>query len=474
MSPYLLKNRQDKGNSMNKWAMGTCILAAVFLLLLYGLYFTDKYEKRVSSDKKAVYLNVLFMLEVFVISVSLYLNLHLSIYTQAGDSGYFARIMKNMADNGLFGVYSREKISYPPFFQFSYWALAKVMKYMGIAFDGTTRLFLFCVKLPCIICEFLTAGLLYKTAEGCMREGQRAMVIFMCLLNPGVLYTTGFSCQVDMLYVFFMALCVYLLMNGKLKMAYFVFAVAVLFKLQAVFITPVIAFAVINEVFLKDFSWKRFFQHLAAGLSAIGMILLSYIPFVYDAHSGNIARGGFFSHFSNTTEGYAEASHNACNFWMLMGYNWTWQGEMFGPLSCQTWGKVFIVALVILSVILYWRTRKDVAMYPMLAALLVCGTYCFAVRMMARYLYAAIFLAYLGFACRPNKKRFLCAALLSVTYFFQVGMNYAYPWNDYEKGLLILRITSVFTLCSFAYLVYAIWSEGSSHKFTKAGDDLRR
>lgn len=450
---------------MDKITISVFLAVAVFLLFLCCLCLVDRYEKRLPPDKSAKYSGVVFAVELFIISISLYINLYFSVYSRFGDSEYFAGVMKRLTSEGFFGLYSGGGISYPPFFHFLYGGMAWAMKWMGIAFDSTSRLFIFCVKLPCIVCEFLTAWLLLRMAEKFARKGQCAIILFMCLLNPGILLTTGYICQVDLLYVFCMTLSLYLLMNQKLKTAYFVFAAAVLFKFQAVFMTPVIAFAVVDEVFLKDFSWKRFFQHLGAGLSAIGMMLLSYVPFVYNFSSGEIAKGGFFSNFSNTTAGYGAASQNACNFWMLLGFNLEWQGKFWGPFSCQMWGRLFVVALVALSIVFYWKRRKDPTIYPMLAALLVYGAFCFEVRMMARYLYPAIFLVYLGYACRPNQKRFLCAAALSVAYILVIGVDYViYPWVAYEKDLLLPRVVSLYTLICFGYLAYVIWSEGRDLK----------
>lgn len=404
--------------------------------------------------------NYLFVMQLVILSVSLYLNLWISVSSGFGDTASFVDMMEKLATDGFFGLYSGGGIQYPPFFQFLFWAMAHGMKAMGIPFRTDLRLYIFCVKLPGIVCEFLTAGLLYKMAKKYASEEQGVIALFLCLLNPGVLLTTAYVCQVDMLYVFWMVLTVYLLIEGRLKTAYFAFAAAVLFKFQAVFITPVIFYAVINHVFLNDFSWKRFFEHLTAGLLAIGMIVGSYVPFVYDFKTGETINGGFISNFSNTTAGFGAATQNACNFWMLLGYNEVSQTELFGFLSCQTWGKLFIVTLVLLSFCLFCRYKKDVTAYPMLAALLVYGTWCFAVRMMERYMYAAIFLAYLGYVCRPGKKRLGCAVLVSAAYILQVGYSYvAYPWVSYHEGLVAPRVLAFFMVICFGCFVYAVWSE---------------
>lgn len=437
---------------MDKMAVGVYALIIIYFAVSVGM---ARSAERFKNNEK-----YLFAMEVAVLSVSLYLNLLFSVYSKFGDASDFAYMMTELTEKGLFGLYSEGGINYPPFFQLLFWGMAWCMKAFGIPFRAELRIFVFCVKLPCVICEFLTAGLVFRLAKKYAPKGREVLALFLCLMNPGVLYTTACLCQVDMLYIFWMAATVYLLIEGRLKTSYFTFAAAVLFKFQAVFITPVIAYAVINYVFLGGFEKKRFFQHLAAGLAAIGMMMASYLPFVYDFATGDFATGGFINNFSNTTTGTSWASQNSCNFWMLVGMNDLPQTERFGFLSCQAWGWLFIVLLVVLSFLLFWKRRCDVTMYPMIAAVLVYGTWCFSVRMMDRYLYPAVFLLYLGYACRPEKRRLRCAVLVSGAYFLEIGSSQLiYPWVIYQREMVMPRAHAAVMLICFAYLVYVVWSE---------------
>lgn len=409
----------------------------------------------------------LFAAEIIILSVSLYLNLMVSIYSATGDTQDFVDMMKGLLEKGFFGLYSKGGVHYPPFFQYLYWAIAHIMQTLGIPLQADLRIFIFGVKLPCIICEFLAAGLIFKLAQKYAAKGREVLVLFLCLFNPGVFFTTVLICQVDILYVSFVVLTVYLLVEGRLKTAYFAFAAAVLFKFQAVFITPVIAYAVINHVFLNGFEKKRFFRHLAAGLAAIGMMLASYIPFIYNFKTGEVVSGSFVDNFSHTTAGFGYATQNARNFWSLIGYGDALQTERFGFMSCQAWGRLFIVLVVVLSFCIFWKRKRDVSMYPMIAAVLVYGTWCFSVRMMGRYMYAAVFLLFLGYACRPEKKRLYCAVLVSGAYMLQICSSMLlYPWAKiYRKGVIMPRIHAAVMLICFGYLVYVIWSEKSDDRF---------
>lgn len=414
-------------------------------------------EKRVSENTDG---KLQFLWELVIISTSLYGYLYLTIIAPFGDAPDFEKMMERLLGQGFYGIYENGGITYPPVFQYLFFLLGKVMGLFHVPIDATKPAFSFCVKLPCILCVFLMAYLVYRTVRRHAEGRKRILILFLILWNPGYLFVTGYVCQVDALYVFFMIVTVWLLMEGRLKLSYFTFAIAVLCKFQAVFITPVLAFAVIDRVILRDFSRRRFFSHLGAGAAALGCMILSYVPFCVRFSTGEVTAGGFYSNFADTTAGFGKASQNAYNFWTLVGYNEIPQTERFGVFSCRTWSGIFLVLLVLLTVFFYAKAKKDGSMYPMLAALLVSGTFCFAVRMMSRYLYAAPALLLLGYARKPTGKRLANAVATSVCFYLETAVEYlVYPWRTYEKGMPVPALLSLFSIFCFGFLVYTIWSE---------------
>lgn len=402
----------------------------------------------------------MFGYKLVILSVSIYFNLFLSVLSPIGDTSDFIVMMEKLTKQGFYGYYQGGGIQYPPLFQYLFYLMAQAMRFLNIPFDRTYRLYVFCVKLPCIICIFLMAFLIYRTVKKHAKEGQQILILFLTLLNPGYFLVTSYICQVDALYICLMLLTVCLVVNRRLKLSYFSFAAAVLFKFQAVFITPVLIFAILDQVILHDFSWKRFLRHLLTGISAIALMAASYLPFIYDFETGEFASGGFAQNFANSIQSFGKASQNAYNFWTLAGYNEVPHSKLFGPLTCHTWGTVFIFLVVLLSAYLWYGRREDSSIYPMLGALLVCGTYCFAVKMMSRYLYPALPLLFLGYAQRPTKKRLISSISLSVGFFLAAGFDYlVYPWRSYTKELIWPYIVSFYVILCFLFLVYTIWSE---------------
>ncbi len=426
-----------------------------------------KKESRIKCDFPAVPKDKIFIIEAVIFGVSLYLNLLLGILTADGDSAFFVSVIRHFteSDAPFAGYYANGGIVYPPLFNYIYYVLAQILQLCGIPADYTSEAFILAVKLPGILCEFLMMWMLYRYAERNLADGQTIPVLLLTLLNPAYLFVTAYICQIDALYVFFMLLTMMLIHSGRLKTSYFTFAAAVLCKFQTIFITPVLICATVSRVFLSGFSWKKFLTHLGAALAAVGCMVLSYLPFVWDFSSMAFYKGGITSNFTNSIKSYGWASQNTYNFWTLMGYNFRKESLHFGPLSCTAWGTVFIVLLVALSLVQFWRRRDDRSVYPMIGAVLVSGTVCFATRMMPRYLYPAVPFLIFGLLLRPSFKRLLCVILFTGAFYLLTTFDYVvYPVFAYTPKLLLPRVISIYFIFCFLFLNYTIFTESRRDK----------
>lgn len=437
------------------------IFCGIYLFVFLILYHCSK---RNISAKSA------FFLELSILFLSIYLHLYLAVLTPNGDSVYFSNIMTRLTEEPFFGFYERTGITYPPLFNYTFFCLGKLLQLLHIPFNWRFRSFIFCIKLPGILCEFLMALIIYRTARKYLTENKRYLSLFLILVNPGYLMVTSYISQIDALYSFFVLLTLFLIANRHLKTAYFTFAAGILFKFQTLFIGPVLLLAIIEQVILHDFSPRRFFTHLFAGLSAIACMVLSYIPFLYDFHVGLSAQMGLTHNFTSSVEGYGRASTNAYNFWTLLGYNLKYDSEYFGPLPCRVWGIIFIVLLVMLcGVFFFFAVRTDrrhlcrplaASLYPMFAAFIVSGIFCFSMRMMARYLYPAVVLLIYAYALKPTKKRLFCTLSFSVAFFLNVWCDFmVYPYAEYRKELILPYLISFYMLGCFLGLCGTIICE---------------
>lgn len=429
----------------------------IFFCILYvsaAIFFYRYFSSSNISSKK------IFAAELIILFISIYLYLYLSILVPNGDSVFLTTIIPVLTDNDFSGFYDHGLIIYPPLFNYLYYVIGKILILLNIPISWAYRSFIFVVKLPGICCVFLMALLIYKSAQKCLPENKRVLALYLILLNPGYFLVTSYICQFDALYSFFVLLTIYLIVGKHLKASYFAFAAAILFKFQALFIGPVLIFAIIDSVILKDFSWKRFFSHLIVGLSAIACMILSYLPFMNLSDTRSVDEQPFVTNFTSSVSGFGRASTNAYNFWTLVGKNLIYDSRKFGPFSCLTWGIIFIILIVGLCTFFFIKGDRNTALYPLLAALMVAGIYCFSVRMMARYLYPALALLYFGYAIKPSRNRYICSVLFSVGFFLNTWGDYMlYPYADYTPQLVFPYVASAFMLFCFVFLVYTLICE---------------
>lgn len=434
------------------------VLAAAYHTGILSLSGKNRFKYDSSPNK-------VFITEAVIFGLSLYLNLLLGILTATGDSYFFVSVMTRFtqSDTPFAGFYANNGISYPPLFNYIYYVISLILKLFHVPISYTSEPFILAVKLPGILCEFLMAWILYRYAKKNLPYGQTIPILLLTLLNPAYLLITAYICQIDALYVFFMLLTVVLIYEKRLKLSYFAFAAAAMCKFQTIFMTPVIIYAVLREVFLHDFNWKKFREHLLTGLSAVFCMFLSYLPFVWDFSSGTFYKGGVTVNLTSSLKSYGLASQNTYNLWNLLGYNYLSEELYFGPFTCEAWGTIFLVLLVLLCSVLFYLHQNSLDIYPMLGAVLVSGTVCFATRMMARYLYPAVPFLILGFVLKPTRRRFLCALAYTIALFLLNSFDYLiYPMDQYSAQLILPKIISVYVLGCFCFLVHTVIHEKDS------------
>lgn len=402
---------------------------------------------------------------LLILTAALFLRLPCMLLNHDGDLQYFMKASEEFLDQGFFGFFSRWKIVYPPLFEYLLYFIGKLSSILGITLVYGSKLTAFIFKIPGVLCDLLTGWTLYHITVSLLGKKQSGQTLgltlaLLYLFAPVTILDSAYIGQVDSIYSFFMLLTVYLICTKRLQLSYFFFAAGFLLKYQIIFITPVLIFGIVNQVILTNFRWKRFFHHFGIGLAAIGCILLSYLPFIYQPSTGKFRPEDLLHTFGNSLGSYGRASLNAYNFWTLAGYNLVDEKAAFGPFSCSAWGTIAIFALVFFSIIMFLKYKKDASSYPMIGAFLIFGMYCFSTKMMGRYLFPALGLLFLGFILKPDRKRFLCALLPTNLLFCCIALDYLYyPYSAYRPELFMPRILSVLVLGCFGFLVWTIIEE---------------
>ncbi len=290
-------------------------------------------------------------------------------------------------------------------------------------------------KLFSIIFDFclaiLAAWIIYKNASS--HPQLKAVVMYACvLLSPLVVLNSACWAQCDVIYTFFCVFSLYMMCKDKYLASMILFGVAMAFKLQAIFILPVLLFC---WFYKKKFSFLYFLTVPAV------MILLSLPGLLHGRKISEV-----FTIYFNQTSTYQAMSMNYPSFWTLFQNGSLNEASKYGMFSkvavILTLGIVMVYLLIWLKkrVVLNWENLFSMAFLVVYTCVL------FLPSMHDRYGYLyeilALFLAFRYYKTIP---------MLLLTYSVSV---IAY-------GLYLFTFGANLALISFlnlvAYALYAIY-----------------
>lgn len=365
-----------------------------------------------------------------------------------GDISCFKTWGYKLWEHGFASMYRKGDFTdYPPGYLYVLGALAGFCKTFGI--DSATTLATVIFKLPACICDIITGYLLYKMARRKFGESISVLCSAVYVFNPAVIINSSIWGQVDSVYTLFLVIMCYLIVNKKLPFAYLTFAIGILIKPQMLIFSPVLFWAVIEQVFLDGFDKKNFWKNLLSGLGAIGAMLLLMLPFGLEK---------VLNQYMNTITSYPKATVNAYNIWTMFGLNWQEQTGTFLKVQYNHWGMLFIVFIVLSAVYLCYRCRKDDSKYFMIAGFIISGVFMFSVRMHERYMFPALVLILMAFLMKPVKELFYAFIGLTIIHFLNVShVLYYYKANSFSPKAMIPMIIAALSLGVVIYLFYTAY-----------------
>lgn len=355
-------------------------------------------------------------------------------------------------EHGITKFYGLEAFTdYPPGYMYVLWVIGAIKKLFGLTSATTVSIIL--LKLPAMICDLLIGYVIYLIAKKYTKYQNALLFSALYMFNPSVIINSATWGQVDSVFTLFVLLMCYFVTEKKLTISYFVFAVGILIKPQALIFTPVLIYGIVDQVFLNDFDVKRMFKELGLGLLAIAVLFGLAAPF---------GLSDVLSQYVDTMGSYEYASVNAYNMWTLFGQNWHSQDEIFLFMSFKQWGTFFIVAIVAASAMFCIRNKESESKYYMTGALIVTAMFMLSVRMHERYMYPALALLLAGAVVKRNKKFLIAYGVLSFVHFlnvYHVLIYYNPETYDFEdKAILFIAFVSV---AAFVYFCYVIFRYGS-------------
>ena len=346
--------------------------------------------------------------------------------------------------------YSAETFAdYPPGFLYVLYVIGALRSLLQIPYYSDLHILL--LKLPAILCDIACGFLLYREAVKRLHlsEWQGVCVASAYLFQPAILLNSSCWGQVDSVHTLVVILMCLFLMEGNMLPAYAIYGLGVLLKPQMLIFTPVLLVGILDHVFLKDFSVRKFFYNLCGGLAVICGMFLMCAPFGLNAA---------ISQYTSTLGSYEYAAVNAYNFWGLLGMNWIGQNTVFLFLPCKAWGTIAILLIVLFTFLIALRCRKEPSRYFCLGAFIILTMFLFSVRMHERYMYPG--LALLLFCClyKSSGAFWKCYAGFAALHFYNTAdVLYHYDPQNYDRKAPIILLVSAGMLCCLYYFYRILW-----------------
>lgn len=359
------------------------------------------------------------------------------VFGYTGDIISFSDWGARAVEYGFSGFYVKDFLTdYPPGYVYVLYAIGRIRAHFHIAQYSVMDLFL--LKFPSICCDVMCSYLIYRESRKRMHFSELQSVFLMSayLFQPTVILDSACWGQVDAIYTLVVVILCLLLMDGRMLPAYGIYGIGILLKPQTIMFTPVLLVGIINHVFLKDFSWKKFFRNLVGGFSVIGGMALVAAPF---------GLGKVISQYTDTLGSYPYTSINAYNFWTLVGLGGRDQNTVFLFLPCSVWSNIVIVLVVLFTILILIRCRDKIYCYFLGSSFIILTMFTFAVNMHERYMFPALALVLFVFIYQPTKPVWLCYSAFSVATFCNIAWQLFNLWNRAPGNaqLLAVRISAV-------------------------------
>lgn len=314
---------------------------------------------------------------------------------------------------------------YPPF-------LINVLAVVGKAYRTVTHeiqvsapSFLYALRTPAVLADVITALIVFALVR--RHGGTRLAIVALVAygLSPAIAYTSGWIGQFDSVYSLFLLLALLAVGTGHPVLAGICFALALLTKLQAGAILPIVAVALWRRE-----GWSGLWRASAGAAATTAVVGATYIaagnvPEVIDAVTDSF---GFYPYLS----------FGAFNFWLVAG--WIAVGLKNGryPDTATLWlnltprdlGLLLLAVTTALIAYRIWR-HPSLERITIGAAIQVFAFFLLATEMHERYIFPALPLLAIWLGRRLPT--FLYIAL-SATYFVNF---YVLFWSWQPLGYLL-------------------------------------
>lgn len=434
-----------------------CIMFAALCYYAYnyisvqGKKSNDKCVERVTSTR--------VILIVFGAAFILRLILG-ALYFGHQDVTFFRYWLNELTNNPPFNYYDKLSVpdggaenSYLPGYLYILYFLGKTINFLNIPPYPVL------LKLPSIICDLLTALVILYALKKYTGKNVAFAASLLYLFNPAVILNSSLWGQVDSFTALFTVLSIYLILRKKFMLSYICAAVGIAFKLQFVFVLPILGIYTLKQIYIyivqKNF--KKLKSIVLAFVAAIITFIIIVLPFALKY----MLEGDIFFIFKvyfGQTDLFNFFALNTFNFFSMIYKNWV-QIPSSPVLGIISWGMlnyVLIAVISLYSMMLVLKSNKKSVVYTV-SAFLIIAVFTFSIKMHERYMYTALAPLLIAAVLSKDKKIFGAFAVFSVLHFLNTGVllfkeaDVRYFVTD-DLFLIFFSIISVLYFLYFAYI----------------------
>ena len=424
-----------------KFFVGSIIL--ILILAFYAYRYTYSSLELPKKHDRLIVISF-FAFALFLRTVVSYYNFSKGYMGFEVDINAMKNLGQNIVNNGLFGYYSiPDSGNYMPL----YLMISGILGHMvsGLSQADSSSMIVFILRIPAILADCGIAYLAYRLAgKNNFRKLPALLVSALIVFNPTLLLGSSVWGQHDSVYALLLVMILYFACEGKNVASYIIFALAVLYRPQAVFFAPIVIFILISSL-IKEVSNNRSKakkDNTKLIVNIAGFVSSVCIFFIVAALFGTKT---VLQKAAATFGEFKYSSVNAYNFWTLIGLNWKEDTGTF------TWGVLLTACVIAFAVVVLVRGRKDRSSLFVAAQIILVGMFTLCVRMHERYLLPAVAVALFAYILRPKKEQlisFLMVTVVSVCNIFHV--EYFSEAGTSE----MVRLVCVMDLLAFGYSVY--------------------
>ncbi len=429
----------------------TSILGTIALTLFFGIA-TWMFSLKEALDRPKLQKNQsnAYIIALLIIGFIIRVICAVMYKGHETDMGCFMGWSTKLFNNGLGNFYLSEGFhDYPPGYVYIMYILGAIKDIFSIVGKGEWLL----IKMPSILADLGIGYFIYRVARKTYGNNNGAALAALFVINPVVILNSSLWGQVDSILALPCLLSVYYISQKKYGKSFFAFVAGFLIKPQAVFFAPVIAFALIEDIFVAEgFKKDVLIDVIKKGLIAIVAMFILFMPF------GNTPFHGIeviVNQYIETMKQYNYLTVNAFNLYAAFGGNWE-------PLSAfmSVFGYLMIAVVVAFSGMIFFRSSNS-SRYYICSAIIVFGVYMLSVKMHERYAFPAIVVLMMALATMPTTKNFMAYILFSMSQFFNIAwILFVYEKNPgafFRSGTV--TAASFINIALFGWMMYQYYKE---------------